>query len=641
MSSPSTTFVPSVGARPLPDYELTALLGRGGFGEVWRATGPGGFDVAIKFVRLEGKAGDVERRALETIKGLRHAHLLLVFGAWERDGFLIMAMELGDKSLMDRFEECHAAKQRGIPREELLGYLRDAARGLDYLAEARPGADGKMTFLQHRDVKPQNLMLIGGTVKLADFGLIRVLKHTATQASSKMTPAYAPPELFNDKLTRWSDQYSLAVSYCLLRGGRMPFGGNAAQLLYGHLEKPPDLSMLPEGERPAVARALEKEPEKRWPNCTVFAESLASVQRPASKSDVALPPPMPIPPAPPTFVPSMEREETRRANRQVTDNRPPVDATLSTLHRPTPPATKTLRKKRSRSRAIPLGMWMAFGGVVLFAAILISISWIINTRRGKRPPVETRQALASQPGPLGMNFVHLPKGTFYMGWDGPDKPGKPTETTEDFEIAVTAVTQGQWQALMGNNPSWFSKDGEGKEKVKDIPDDDLKQFPVENVSWNMAQEFIKKLNEKERGRGWLYRLPTEAEWEYACRGGATIEEECSHHFYFDKPPDDLSSEEANFNGNFPFGIAKKGKYLERTTKLGSYPPNKLGLYDMHGNVWQFCEDLYEKGGSDHRVARGGWWGNAGSLCPAAFRGRGPPSSRVSHVGFRLVRVRVM
>jgi formylglycine-generating enzyme required for sulfatase activity len=114
---------------------------------------------------------------------------------------------------------------------------------------------------------------------------------------------------------------------------------------------------------------------------------------------------------------------------------------------------------------------------------------------------------------------------------------------------------------MGNNPSHFSREGSGRNAVVEISDEELKLFPVESVSWNNAQEFIKKLNEREKSSGWLYRLPTEAEWEYACREGATSEEECSYHFYLDKPTNDLSSVQANFDGAIPFGKAPKGKFL--------------------------------------------------------------------------------
>jgi len=246
--------------------------------------------------------------------------------------------------------------------------------------------------------------------------------------------------------------------------------------------------------------------------------------------------------------------------------------------------------------------------------------------------------------PLGMKFVPLPKATFYMGWDSTNKKATKTEIKEDFEIAVYTVTQEQWQKLMGNNPSYFSRDGKGKDKVKDIKHEDLKQFPVEQVSWDDAHEFIKKLNEQEKGKGWLYRLPTEAEWEYACRGGATTEEECSYDFYFAKPTNDLSSKEANFNGNRPAGKADNGPYLERPTKVGSYAPNKLGLYDMHGNVWQWCDDLFDpkaSGDDAHRVFRGGAWSGAAEGCRAsAYRLGHQPGDSISHLGFRLARVPV-
>jgi uncharacterized protein (TIGR02996 family) len=177
---------------------------------------------------------------------------------------------------------------------------------------------------------------------------------------------------------------------------------------------------------------------------------------------------------------------------------------------------------------------------------------------------------------FGMTFVTVPRGTFWMGGGG-GKCGDREVTVEEFQIGIHPVTQGQWQAVMGNNPSWCSRDGEGKDVVKEIPDTELAQFPVESISWNDTQRFIKKLNKREQPRGWLYRLPTEAEWEYACRGGATSKEECSFHFYLAEPSNDLFPSQANFNGNYP---DTKDPYLEGTTKVGSYPPNPLGIYDI-------------------------------------------------------------
>jgi formylglycine-generating enzyme required for sulfatase activity len=239
-----------------------------------------------------------------------------------------------------------------------------------------------------------------------------------------------------------------------------------------------------------------------------------------------------------------------------------------------------------------------------------------------------------------MTFVRLPKGTFYMGWDDtarPPKKGVKTEIKEDFEIAVHDVTQGQWEAIMGSNPSFFSRKEGGRGPVLDISDEELKLFPVEQVSWDHAQAFLKKLNEKYRESGYFYRLPSEAEWEYACRGGASSGEECSYHFYLDKPTNDLSSEQANFNGNFPFGNAPQGPHLQRPTRVGAYPSNKLGLCDMHGNMWQWTDT--EIGGSV-RVFRGGSWMGLGVSCQAAARAREAPTSRFSFVGFRLARVSV-
>jgi serine/threonine-protein kinase len=268
------------------DYELIAQLGRGGFGEVWKAKGPGGFEAALKIIPLGDDAGQIELRAVELMKGIRHAHLLPLFGAWKLDDQLVIAMELADRTLQDRLEEALAEGLPGIPRDELLEYMREAAKGLDYLNQYRadPTQDAAIG-VQHRDVKPQNLLLVGGSVKVADFGLARVLEKTAMSASGSLTPAYTAPEFLHGQATRWSDQYCLAVTYCYLRGGRLPFTGNAARMMTGHLMEAPDLSMLPEAEQPIVARALAKNPTERWPSCRAFAQALAvTAGRNASRS---------------------------------------------------------------------------------------------------------------------------------------------------------------------------------------------------------------------------------------------------------------------------------------------------------------------------------------------------------------------
>jgi len=232
---------------------------------------------------------------------------------------------------------------------------------------------------------------------------------------------------------------------------------------------------------------------------------------------------------------------------------------------------------------------------------------------------------------IGMKLVFVPRGSFWMGGEGGTPGTRQVEIAHDFYLGAHEVTQAQWKAVMGEykNPSHFSRKGGGKDKVKDIADAELEQFPVEQVSWEDAQEFMKRL----RGdSGWLYRLPMEAEWEYACRGGLHSKEESGFDFHFGQPTNDLSSEQANFNGTYPAGTAAKGKYLERTTKVGSYQPNRLGLYDMHGNVWEWCQDAYHVGWA--RVCRGGSWRASAWSCRSAFRDGVGPRVPFSHLGFR-------
>jgi formylglycine-generating enzyme required for sulfatase activity/tRNA A-37 threonylcarbamoyl transferase component Bud32 len=260
------------------------------------------------------------------------------------------------------------------------------------------------------------------------------------------------------------------------------------------------------------------------------------------------------------------------------------------------------------------------------------------TRKAGCAPADV---VARRSSDILMTFAPLKKGTTYLGWNGEKGSAKKTEITEDFEIAMHAVTQGQWQAVMGSNPSGFSRQGAHQGSISNISDEELKLFPVERVSWDDCQEFLKKLNEKERESRWVYRLPTAAEWEYSCRGGATSVEECSYHFYLDKPTNDISSVQANFKDTLAERKGETLPYLARPTRVGSYPPNKLGLCDMHGNVWQWCADLSDPIGPERgprRASRGGSWDSYGGYCEAACRYRFTQWSRHNGLGLRLARV---
>lgn len=264
------------GIEPVAGYTLVRPLGRGGFGEVWEATAPGGVHVALKFVRLDTPEAGAEQRALEVVRNIRHPHLLDVQFACRVDDCLVLAMPLCERTILDRLQEYRVAGLPGIPRDELLGYMDDLARAVDFLNEPRHEAGGGgRVGVQHRDIKPHNIFLVGGSVRLADLGLAKVLEASLATHTGAMSPNYVAPELIEGRVSSRSDQYALAVSYVHLRTGSPPFAGGSVQhVLYRHLHELPDLSGLPEPERAAVARALAKRPEDRWPSCRALVLAL-------------------------------------------------------------------------------------------------------------------------------------------------------------------------------------------------------------------------------------------------------------------------------------------------------------------------------------------------------------------------------
>lgn len=261
---------------PIPGYRLIEPIGTGGFGEVWKCVAPGGILKAIKFVygNLNSLDGDdaraeQEQKALQRVKNIFHPFVCQIDRIDVVNGELVIVMELAEKTLHDCLLEYQAAGRPGIPREVLLGFLDDAAVGLDYLIEKHN--------LQHLDVKPRNLFYVAERVKVADFGLVKHLERSSSSGlMGGVTPIYAAPETFSNKISKHSDQYSLAIVYCELLTGKRPFNGkNVRQLALQHMTEAPDLSMLPEADRPIVARALAKDPDERFSSCTAFIRALS------------------------------------------------------------------------------------------------------------------------------------------------------------------------------------------------------------------------------------------------------------------------------------------------------------------------------------------------------------------------------
>lgn len=267
------TVIREPNIEPLPGYRLIEPLGNGGFGEVWKCEAPGGLFKAIKFVYgnlncldTEAARAEQELNALQRVKEVRHPFVLSMERIEIVDGEVVIVMELADKSLHDSLVEHQSAGLVGIPRDALLRYLRDAAEALDHMNEKHN--------LQHLDIKPRNLFLVSDRVKVADFGLVKHLER-ASGVLGGVTPLYAAPETFTGKISNHSDQYSLAIVYQELLTGQRPFNGkNPRQLAQQHLNDEPELRALPEAERPVVARALAKDPAKRFPNCLAFLRAL-------------------------------------------------------------------------------------------------------------------------------------------------------------------------------------------------------------------------------------------------------------------------------------------------------------------------------------------------------------------------------
>jgi serine/threonine protein kinase len=285
---------PQPGSEPIPGYRLRQPLGRGGFGEVWEAEVAGGPNVALKFMPFASSlAATKEIRAIQVIRQLAHPGLTAIERIWTLPGYVVICMELAEGSLLDLLTTYQTEMGSPIPPDQVLLYLTQVADTLDFLNARQHMIDGQKIAIQHADVKPSNMLLFGDTVKLCDFGL-------ATQTATRFrthrrqgTPDYAAPEVFAGQLSQQTDQYALAVSYCQLRGGQLPFPPVPSFRNSWPARRPnPDLGMLSPPEQPVIARALRRVPTERWPSCREMLAQLAGalgLSLPAEQTPAGMP----------------------------------------------------------------------------------------------------------------------------------------------------------------------------------------------------------------------------------------------------------------------------------------------------------------------------------------------------------------
>ena len=269
---------------------------------------------------------------------------------------------------------------------------------------------------------------------------------------------------------------------------------------------------------------------------------------------------------------------------------------------------------------------------------VVVFGFLLSAANAQSPRVVTNS--------LGMKLARLSAGEFQMG-AGPrlrdagadEQPAHTVRLTRDFHIGIHEVTQQEFREVMKFSHSFYAPDGAGKALVEGL---DTKRFPAEQVRFVDAVEFCRKLSElePEKKAGRFYRLPTEAEWEYACRAGTTT----AFHF-----GDSLASTQANFNGKYPYR-SRTGEFRARTSRVGSFKPTAFGLYDMHGNVWEWCLDWYKvdayKAAAEtdplgpvngtSRVIRGGGWYSDARDCRSSFRYAEHPLGTYYVMGFRVV-----
>jgi serine/threonine protein kinase len=615
-----------------PQYEVLRELGRGGMGVVYLARNV--LMDRLEVLKVVNKAlldrpGAVERflREIRSAARLNHANVVAAYSAVQSGELLAFAMEYVEGEDLAQL----VRTQGPLPVAHACDYVQQAALGLQHAFEKK---------MVHRDIKPQNLILARqGTrhvVKVLDFGLAKVTRArnegTGLTDDGTMlgTPDYVAPEQTLDAANAdiRADVYSLGCTLYYLLTGAPPFTGRSLyEVLQAHqsMEARP-LSLVrpevPEELAAVVRKMMAKDPARRYQTPMALVQALApfvtvcerrpAVGKPSKRkwligggiaAGVLLMGLLGL------WASGVFRVKTPEGTLRVEVNVPNPDVYVDG-------AKMTVRWDEGGKKAeirVPAGTrevevtkdgFAAFGKRVTLSD---GGSRVLEARL--EPP-------RGKPGPGGQ-----PKASedSRAGEERDDNALKlklcwcPPGTTPGFWMGKYEVTQSEWARLMGSMPSHAPDKGRGD------------RHPIYHVSHDDATAFCRKLTELERkaGRlpaGWEYRLPTDAQWEYACRAGTTTATAFG---------DKLDSTQANFNGDWPHNGAAKGPHLGKAVEVGSYRPNAWGIYDMHGNVGELTA-------TPGRHRGGSWYDNGRNCCSEIFIPDPPNASE--HVGFRVARV---
>ncbi len=616
----------SLAGETLGAYTIVRPIGHGGMGEVYLAHDERlRREVAIKLLP-KPLVQDEERirwfkHEARAASAISHPNVAYIHEIGETQGRHFIVMEfVNGLTLRER-----------LTRNDLK--LAEAIEIATQVASAIAAAHAQGII--HRDIKPENIMIRSdGLVKVVDFGLAKLSepqRDTAGEHSRETlrgalitraihtepgvlmgTATYMSPEQARgQEIDARTDIWSWAVVFYEMLTGETPFQGATKSDVIAEILKSEPLFLrermrsLPAAATLIIRKSLSKDADGRYAEAAKLVAALHELSHDLKETEL-LDLCLPLKAGLSDFAP----EHSDGAEAFESDQRKSRRAGAF--------ATNVFSRARVR---LLFALTSLLIGTLVVAALFLAKSNLISRRAASRSALAPSSGNGRRDGvgiknQVGIEMIYVPPGSFKMGSENGDADERPVhEVTlrDGFYIGRYEVTQVQWRAVMNTDPSFF--------KGEDLP--------VDNVSWNDAQDFLLKLNKL--GDGYTYRLPTEAEWEYACRAGTT--------------------------GDFAGLLNLGGWYYDNADKgshaVGQKEPNAFGLYDMHGNVWEWCQDWYHQtydgapkdgsawvmGGEQKvRLLRGGSWYDLADRIRSAHRGGNPPVLRGLNLGFRVVAV---